>query len=49
MNAYDVLVEHHNVMRRFCTRITATPTQSAERPELMDQFLVELDIHMRIE
>jgi len=49
VKAFDVLVDHHNVMRSYCKRITAAPKGSAEREQLLDQFLVELDIHMRIE
>jgi hypothetical protein len=49
VNGFDVLVDHHNVMRSYCKRITATPKASEERERLLDEFLVELDIHMRIE
>jgi hypothetical protein len=49
VNGFDVLVDHHNVMRSYCKKITAAPRGSAEREELLNQFLVELDIHMRIE
>jgi hypothetical protein len=49
VNGFDVLVDHHNVMRSYCKRITAAPNGSAEREQLLDEFLVELDIHMRIE
>ena len=49
MNGFDVLVDHHNVMRSYCKKITAAPKASDERERLLDEFLVELDIHMRIE
>jgi Hemerythrin HHE cation binding domain len=49
VNAFDVLVDHHNVMRSYCKKITAVPKGSSEREQLLDEFLVELDIHMRIE
>ena len=49
MNGFDVLVDHHNVMRSYCKKISAAPRGSDERERLLDDFLVELDIHMRIE
>ncbi len=49
MNAYDVLKDHHNVLRGLCKKITAAPAGSAERQHRIDELLVELDIHMRIE
>jgi hypothetical protein len=49
MNAYDVLVEHHKVLRRLCEKITAIPPESDARGEALDELLMELDIHMRIE
>ncbi|OBH25743.1 hypothetical protein A5692_27275 [Mycobacterium sp. E342] len=49
MNAYDVLFEHHKVLRAFCEKITALPPDSDERQDTLDELLVELDIHMRIE
>ena len=49
MNAYDVLREHHNVLRGLCKKITELPPTSDERQSFLDEFLVELDIHMRIE
>ncbi len=49
MNAYQVLIEHHDVLRALCKKITATPTGAAERQDRVDELLVELDIHMRIE
>jgi hypothetical protein len=49
MNAYDVLFEHHKVLRHLCETITAIPAASDEREEVLDELLMELDIHMRIE
>jgi hypothetical protein len=49
MNAYDVLFEHHKVLRGLCKKITAMPPASDERRESLNQLLLELDIHMRIE
>ncbi len=49
MNAYQVLIAHHEVLRVLCKKITATPAAAAERQQHVDELLVELDIHMRIE
>src|SRR4051794_32268310 len=49
MNAFDVLFDHHNTLRGLCKKITAMPPTSDERRESLDELLVELDIHMRIE
>ncbi len=49
MNADQVLIEHHDVLRALCKDITGKPAGSAEREERVDNLLVELDIHMRIE
>lgn len=49
MNAYDVLKEHHVLLKGLCKKITETPAGTAERDEHMHDLLVELDIHMRIE
>ena len=49
MNAYDVLFEHHKVLRGLCEKITAIPPNTDERQEALDELLIELDIHMRIE
>ena len=49
MNAYDVLFEHHEVLRGLCKTITAAEPTSDERQEYLDALLIELDIHMRIE
>jgi hypothetical protein len=44
-----VLFEHHKVLRGLCERITAIPPDTGERQEALDELLIELDIHMRIE
>jgi hypothetical protein len=49
MRADQVLIEHHNVLRALCKEITGTPAGSAEREERVNDLIVELDIHMRIE
>jgi hypothetical protein len=49
MNAYDVLFEHHKVLRGLCEKITAMPPASDQRREALNELLMELDIHMRIE
>jgi Hemerythrin HHE cation binding domain len=49
MNGYDVLFDHHNTLRGLCKKISAMPPASSERQEFLDELLVELDIHMRIE
>ncbi len=49
MNAYDVLFEHHKVLRGLCDKITAIPPDTDERQVALDELLIELDIHMRIE
>jgi Hemerythrin HHE cation binding domain len=49
VNAYDVLIEHHVVLRGLCKDITATPPASDEGRRKLDELLLELDIHMRIE
>jgi len=49
MKADQVLIEHHNVLRALCKKITATPVETAERQDRVDELMVELDIHMRIE
>lgn len=49
MNAYEVLFEHHKVLRGLCEKITAMPPESGERRDALDELLMELDIHMRIE
>ncbi|HET9892361.1 MAG TPA: hemerythrin domain-containing protein [Mycobacterium sp.] len=49
MNGFDVLFEHHDTLRGLCKKITALPPTSDERRDSLDDLLVELDIHMRIE
>lgn len=49
MNAYDVLFEHHKVLRGLCEKITAIPPDTDDRQDALDELLIELDIHMRIE
>ena len=49
MNAYQVLFDHHKVLRGLCKKISATPKAAAERQHYLDELLAELDIHMRIE
>ncbi len=49
MRADQVLIEHHNVLRALSKEITGTPAESAERQQRVDDLMVELDIHMRIE
>ncbi|BBY53120.1 hemerythrin domain-containing protein [Mycobacterium koreense] len=48
-NAYDVLRDHHNVLRDLGTRLKAAAVGSAERQRILDELLMEFDIHMRIE
>jgi len=49
MRAEQVLIDHHNVLRALSKDITGKPAGSAEREERVDDLMVELDIHMRIE
>jgi hypothetical protein len=49
MNAYEVLFEHHKVLRGLCKKITAIPPDTGARQDALDELLMELDIHMRIE
>ncbi|MGV0633090.1 hemerythrin domain-containing protein [Mycolicibacillus trivialis] len=48
-NAYDVLRDHHNVLRDLGNRFKELPAGSAARQRVLDELLVEFDIHMRIE
>lgn len=48
-NAYEVLWDHHKVLKSLGGRLKAAPVGSAERDAVIDELLVELDIHMRIE
>jgi len=49
LNAYDVLKEHHIVIKGLGRKISDAPVNSEERHELFDDLLIELDIHFRIE
>ncbi|MCV7399247.1 hemerythrin domain-containing protein [Mycobacterium fragae] len=49
MNAYTVLQDHHKVLKGLVHRISSTPATAPERQEYLDDLLVELDIHFRIE
>ena len=49
MNAYDVLKEHHIVIKGLGRKISEAPVNSQERHDLFDDMLIELDIHFRIE
>jgi hypothetical protein len=49
VNAYDVLKEHHVVIKGLGRKISEAPVNSEERHALFDEMLIELDIHFRIE
>jgi hypothetical protein len=49
VNAYDVVKEHHNVLRRLGKKMSDAPVGTPERQTSLDELLVELDIHLRIE
>jgi len=49
VNAYDVLKEHHIVIKGLGRKISEAPVNSEERHSLFDEMLIELDIHFRIE
>ncbi|MDI3313473.1 MAG: hemerythrin domain-containing protein [Mycobacterium sp.] len=49
MNAYTVLQEHHKTLKGLVKKIGETPPTAPERQDYLDQLLVELDIHFRIE
>ncbi|OBA79467.1 hypothetical protein A9W99_20560 [Mycobacterium sp. 1164966.3] len=49
MNAYDVLKEHHVVLKGLGRKVSEAPIDSEERHALFDEMLIELDIHFRIE
>ena len=49
MNAYEVLKEHHVVIKGLGRKISEAPVNSEERHALFDELLIELDIHFRIE
>ena len=49
MNAYTVLQDHHKVLKGLVKKISSTSAVAPERQEFLDDLLVELDIHFRIE
>lgn len=49
MNAYTVLQDHHKVLKGLGRKVSETPVGTAERQAYLDEMLVELDIHFRIE
>jgi Hemerythrin HHE cation binding domain len=49
VNAYTVLQDHHKVLKGLVKKVTETQPTAAERQEYLDDLLVELDIHFRIE
>lgn len=49
MNAYDVLIDHHNTLRGLCKSMKSHTAGSTERQQYIDALLLELDIHFRIE
>ncbi len=48
-NAYDVLKDHHVLLKGLGSRLKAAPVGSDERQEIIDELMLELDIHQRIE
>jgi hypothetical protein len=49
VNAYIVLKDHHNVLKGLIRKVSSTPPAAPERQQYLDDLLVELDIHFRIE
>jgi hypothetical protein len=49
VNAYTVLEDHHKVLKGLVKKISSTPAVAPERQDYLDDLLVELDIHFRIE
>lgn len=49
MNAYTVIQDHHKVLKGLVKKITETGPQAPARQHYLDDLLVELDIHFRIE
>ena len=49
VNAYEVLIDHHNTLRGVCKKMTSHRPGSPERQDCIDELLLELDIHLRIE
>lgn len=48
-DAYTVLCDHHVMLKGIGGRLKAAPVGSAERQAVIDELLLELDIHQRIE
>jgi Hemerythrin HHE cation binding domain len=49
VNAYTVLEDHHKVLKGLVRKVSLTPAAAPERQQYLDDLLVELDIHFRIE
>jgi hypothetical protein len=49
VNAYTVLQDHHKTLKGLVKKITSIPATAPERQGYLDDLLVELDIHFRIE
>ncbi|SOX53343.1 hemerythrin domain-containing protein, partial [Mycobacterium ahvazicum] len=49
VNAYEVLKDHHVVIKGLGRKISEAPVNSEQRHALFDEMLIELDIHFRIE
>lgn len=49
MNAYEVLKDHHVVIKGLGRKVSEAPVDSEERHALFEEMLLELDIHFRIE
>jgi len=49
VNAYTVLQDHHKVLKGLVKKVSETQPTAAERQHFLDELLVELDIHFRIE
>lgn len=48
-NAYEVLRDHHTMLRGLGSRFKAAPVGSAEQQAILDELLREFTIHMKIE
>lgn len=49
MNAYDVLIEHHELLHHLGEQMLTAPPGTPARQGCIDRLLLEFDIHMRIE
>jgi hypothetical protein len=49
VNAYDVLREHHSLLRQLGLSMRHAPVGSPQRQRCTEELLREFDIHMRIE